>query len=52
MDLGSVAGESRLTLSHVAARQEVRALVAALNVLPPVVLPSNVAPLATVLATE
>ena len=52
MDLGSVAGESRLTLSHVAARQEVRALVAALNVLPPVVLPSNVPPLATVLATE
>ena len=42
MDLGGVAGESPLTLSHLAARQEVRALIAALNVLP----------LATVPATE
>ena len=42
MDLGGVAGGSPLTLSHVAARQEVRALVAVLNV----------PPLATVPATE
>lgn len=47
MDLGGVAGGSPLTLSHVAARQEVRALVAVLNV-PPL----DVPPLATVPATE
>ena len=42
MDLGGAAGGSPLTLSHVAARQEVRALVAALDV----------PPLETVPATE
>jgi chromosome partitioning protein len=47
MDLGGVAGGSPLTLSHVAARQEVRALVIALNVPLPIV-----PPLATVPATE
>ena len=47
MDLGGVAGGLPLTLSHVAARQEVRALVAALN------LPAfNVPALETVPATE
>ena len=52
MDLGGVAGGFPLTLSHVAARQEVRALVAALDVPPLNVPPLNVPPLATAPATE
>ncbi|MDP6786556.1 MAG: division plane positioning ATPase MipZ [Rhodospirillales bacterium] len=52
MDPGGMAGGPPLTLSHVAARQEVRALVAALNVPLLNVPPPGVPPLETVPAKE